>query len=432
MQNHPHQIDAPANSLLPLLSVNFVGTLGFSIVIPFLVFLVTKWGGNSLIFGLLGATYSAFQFIGAPILGRWSDLYGRRKILLLSQLGTLVSWIIFLAAFFLPVTILNEIDSPFLGKFTLTVPLLVIFFARAADGLTGGNISVANAYLADISDEKNRSENFGKMALSGNLGYVLGPALAGLLGATVWGEVLPVIAALLISLAATLIIWFWLQESRTAPLNTDPEACKLRKIFGQEHKECYQLEGSQKIPVRIIFSLKDIPVLMVINFLVMLGFSFFYVIFPVNAALGLGWPIFQTGAFLAVLSLLMVIVQGPVLARASKIWSDRALALFGSLVLAGGFGLFIATDELTIYAGAVFVALGNGLMWPSILALISKRAGAQYQGTVQGFVGSSGAIASVIGLSSAGLFYNFLGSIEFLLAGLMIFCVSILMATIKA
>ncbi len=432
MQNHPHQIDAPANSLLPLLSVNFVGTLGFSIVIPFLVFLVTKWGGNSLIFGLLGATYSAFQFIGAPILGRWSDLYGRRKILLLSQLGTLVSWIIFLAAFFLPVTILNEIDSPFLGKFTLTVPLLVIFFARAADGLTGGNISVANAYLADISDEKNRSENFGKMALSGNLGYVLGPALAGLLGATVWGEVFPVIAALLISLAATLIIWFWLQESRTAPLNTDPEACKLRKIFGQEHKECYQLEGSQKIPVRIIFSLRDIPALMAINFLVMLGFSFFYVIFPVNAALGLGWPIFQTGAFLAALSLLMVIVQGPVLARASKIWSDRALAVFGSLVLAGGFGLFIATDKLTIYAGAVFVALGNGLMWPSILALISKRAGAQYQGTVQGFGGSSGAIASVIGLSSAGLLYNFLGSLEFLLAGLTIFCVSILIATIKA
>lgn len=68
------------NSLLPLLSVNFVGTLGFSIVLPFLVYLVTKWGGNGLVFGLLGATYSFFQFIGAPILGRWSDLYGRRKI----------------------------------------------------------------------------------------------------------------------------------------------------------------------------------------------------------------------------------------------------------------------------------------------------------------------------------------------------------------
>jgi len=431
MQNHAPQTGAPAISLLPLLSVNFVGTLGFSIVLPFLVFLVAKWGGNPLIFGLLGATYSAFQFIGAPILGRWSDLYGRQKILLLSQLGTLVSWIIFLAAFFLPVTILNDIDSPYLGKFTLTLPLLVIFLARAADGLTGGNISVANAYLADISDEKDRSENFGKMALSGNLGYVLGPALAGLLGATVWGEVIPVIAALLISLAATLIIWFGLKEPRMRALNTDPQACKLRKIFGQEHKECYQLEGSQKISVRMIFSLKGIPALMVINFLVMLGFSFFYVIFPVNATLGLGWSIFQTGAFLAVLSLLMVIVQGPVLARASKIWSDRALTVFGSLVLAGGFGLFIATDELTIYAGAVFVALGNGVMWPSVLALISNRAGDQYQGTVQGFVGSSGAIASIFGLASAGFLYNFIGSLGFILAGLAIFGVAVLVATLK-
>ncbi|MDH3691775.1 MAG: MFS transporter, partial [Gammaproteobacteria bacterium] len=91
-----------AISLLPILSVNFVGTLGFSIVLPFLVFLVTKWGGNALIYGLLGATYSAFQLIGAPILGRWSDRYGRRKILLLSQLGTLLSWMIFLGAFLLP------------------------------------------------------------------------------------------------------------------------------------------------------------------------------------------------------------------------------------------------------------------------------------------------------------------------------------------
>ena len=87
-------------SLLPILSINFVGTLGFSIVLPFLVFLVTKWGGNAVIYGLMGATYSAFQLIGAPILGRWSDRYGRRKILLVSQLGTLISWMIFLTAFF--------------------------------------------------------------------------------------------------------------------------------------------------------------------------------------------------------------------------------------------------------------------------------------------------------------------------------------------
>ena len=151
-------------SLYPILSINFVGTLGFSIVLPFLIFLVTRFGGNAFIYGVMGATYSAFQLIGAPVLGRWSDVYGRRKILMLSQIGTLISWAIFLVALSLPINQIAEIDSPLLGSFIVTLPLLVLFTSRALDGITGGNISVANAYLADISDKEHRSENFGKMA----------------------------------------------------------------------------------------------------------------------------------------------------------------------------------------------------------------------------------------------------------------------------
>ena len=79
-----------------------MGTLGFSIVLPFMVFLVTKWGGNAIVYGVLASTYSLFQLIGAPILGKWSDRWGRRRILLLSQIGTMLSWVIFLAAFVLP------------------------------------------------------------------------------------------------------------------------------------------------------------------------------------------------------------------------------------------------------------------------------------------------------------------------------------------
>src|SRR6266508_5255657 len=88
--------------LFPIFLVNFIGTLGFSIVLPFLVFLVMKFGGNAIVYGLLAATYPAFQLIGAPVLGRWSDTFGRKKVLLLSNAGTSVGWILFLFALFLP------------------------------------------------------------------------------------------------------------------------------------------------------------------------------------------------------------------------------------------------------------------------------------------------------------------------------------------
>jgi DHA1 family tetracycline resistance protein-like MFS transporter len=130
---------------------------------------------------VLGATYSAFQLIGAPLLGKWSDVYGRKKVLLLSNAGTLVGWILFFIALLLPDQKFS-FDTLLFGTFTMSLPILVLFLARAIDGITGGNISVANAYLADISSEKSRSSNFGKMAMSTNLGFILGPAIAGLLG----------------------------------------------------------------------------------------------------------------------------------------------------------------------------------------------------------------------------------------------------------
>jgi DHA1 family tetracycline resistance protein-like MFS transporter len=90
---------------------------------------------------------------------------------------------------FLPKENIFSVNSALLGTFVLTLPLLVLFFARSIDGITGGNISVANAYLADISSDENRSKNFGKMAISSNLGFIVGPALAGILGSTVYGEI---------------------------------------------------------------------------------------------------------------------------------------------------------------------------------------------------------------------------------------------------
>ena len=408
--------------------MNFVGTLGFSIVVPFLVFLVTKWGGNALVYGLVGATYSIFQLIGAPILGRWSDRFGRRKILLLSQLGTLVSWLIFLIAFFVPDRIIADIDSTILGQFAVTLPLVLLFVARAADGITGGNVSVANAYLADITDEQDRSKNFGRMALSGNLGFVLGPALAGLLGATIYGEMLPVVAALLISVLAMLIIVFGLKEYDPCVLNRAPEPRSLRKVFGQEHKECFKYSTPEKVTFGAILKIAGVARLLTVYFLVMLGFSFFYIGFPIHAVKVLRWSITDTGMFFAYLSLVMVVVQGPLLARASRTFSDGMLAISGALVLTVGFtGLYWEYVPI-IYSAATLIALGNGLMWPSVMAMLSSAAGDQHQGAVQGTSGSIGAAASIIGLIAGGLLYDWSGAWVFVFAAILILPVGVLTA----
>lgn len=406
-------------ALLPVLAVNFVGTLGFSIVVPFLVFLVARWGGNALVYGLVGATYSAFQFIGAPILGRWSDRVGRRKILLVSQLGTLVSWCIFLLAFFVPGDALANVDSSLFGEFHITLPLILLFVARAADGITGGNVSVANAYLADISSEQDRSQNFGKMALSGNLGFVVGPALAGLLGATAYGELLPTLAAMLISVIALLIIAFGLREYDPCAMEP-PERSSLRRVFGQEQRDCYELGGQDESTLRDALRQPQVVGLLCAYFLVMLGFSFFYIGFPVHAAGPLGWQVTDAGTFFAYLSLCMVVAQGPLLSWAAKHRSDTWLVIAGTLVLAAGFAALALSTTLAVYLAGALIAVGNGVMWPSLLSLLAAAAGNVHQGTVQGFGGSVGAVASIIGLVGGGLLYDGIGAVVFLLAAVFV------------
>ena len=410
-------------SIYPILSVNFVGTLGFSIVLPFLVFLVTRWGGNALIYGIMGATYSLFQLVGAPILGRWSDRYGRRRILLLSQLGTLASWLVFLIAFALSTEPLVSVSSSLVGQFAVTLPLVVMFVARACDGLTGGNVSVANAYLADITDEENRNANFGKMAVSANLGFILGPAIAGLLSGTALGELLPVLAALSISFVATLIIAFRLPDSKPCTIEQDPEQANVRKIFGQEQKPCFEMQGGDKLSLREIFRLDKVTPLLTVYFLVMLGFNFYYAAFPIYAAEGLLWSVRDVGVYFSVLSLSMVIVQGPILSRASEKLSDATLAIVGSPILAASFVFFLSRQTGLLYLGAVLLALGNGLMWPSVVSMLSKAAGRRHQGTVQGFASSCGAVASIMGLLAGGALYANFEARVFLVSSLIILSV---------
>jgi DHA1 family tetracycline resistance protein-like MFS transporter len=421
------------NALLPLLGVNFIGTLGFSIILPFLVYLVADLGGNALIYGVVGATYSAFQLFGAPVLGSWSDRVGRKKVLLVSQLGTLVSWGIFTVALLIPVRAIVHAETSFLGNFTLTVPLLLIFLARAFDGLTGGNVSVANAYLADITDERDRSRNFGRMSIAANLGFILGPALAGILSVTLLAELLPVLLALGISFVGVLLIVLLLPESRPCPPGTlrKPSGSHARRVLGQEHKDCTP-EAADKPRLREILKLEKIPLFLLLYFILFLGFNIFYTAFPLHALRRLEWPVTSMGVFFSLLSLAMIVFQGPVLTALSRRFSETFLLLAGTLILAiNFFMLMISTTALTFLA-ALFFAAGNGLMWPSFLSLLSKQAGDRFQGAVQGVAGSAGSLASIIGLVLGGLLYEVLGAATFLVSGSLIVLVFVLALRLTA
>ena len=418
-------------SLFPILLVNFVGTLGFSIVLPFLVFLVTKFGGNAIVYGLLAATYPAFQLIGAPVLGRWSDIFGRKKVLLLSNVGTSVGWILFLFALSLPSEKSFSIDIYFLGTFVINIPLLVLFLARAIDGITGGNISIANAYLADLSSDRTRSKNFGKMAISSNLGFILGPALAGILGGTIYGAILPVLAALILSLVTLIVIYFLLRESKPSSKEIlVPEEGTIRKVFSQECREPYSTVSTKKPRLWDVFKLKHISFLLVLYFLIFLGFNIYYAAFPTHAANDLKWSVTQLGIFYAVLSGIMVLVQGPVLRKALKKFSEEKLVVIGSLILGTNFILFVSNNIVSVSGAVILFAVGNGLMWPSFMSILSRRAGSKLQGAVQGVAGSFGGLASIVGLSLGGFLYNSIGGATFLISAgviLVVFVMSFLL-----
>ncbi|WP_298540772.1 MFS transporter [uncultured Aquimarina sp.] len=402
-----------SKSIFPILLVNFIGILGYSIVIPILIFIVTDLGGNGFIYGILGAMYPFFQFIGAPILGRLSDRIGRKKVLVISQAGTFVAWSLFLIALILPETELWSSDSEFTGNYIMTLPLILLFLARIFDGFTGGNVSVANAYLSDISTDEDRDKNFGMMGASTSLGFVLGPAVAGILASTILGEILPILLAAIISLIAILVIFIRLPESNPCMVDTgDLNFKSFRRFFQVEHKNCFSENATENDSIKNdnsfkgVLGQKGIPLLFSIYFLTFLAFSLFYAGLPIYASTMLDWTAVDLGVFLAYSSFIMILVQGPLLSFLSgKVPNIRLIAV-GTILLSLSFFLLSNPSIIILYIANTLLSLGNGLMWPSFLSLLSKTGNSQMQGAIQGYGNSMGSLASIFGLVLGGIMFE--------------------------
>jgi MFS transporter, DHA1 family, tetracycline resistance protein len=392
------------NPFFPLYLVNFIGVLGFSMVIPFLYILTDKLGGSPVMYGITGAAYPAFQLVGAPLLGRWSDAVGRKKVLLISQTGTFIAWIALLATLYLPQTFLITIDGFLTGEIILTLPLLVLFLSRAFDGLTGGNVSVANALLADLSSEKDRNKNYGTLSVSSNLGFVAGPALAGLLGSTPLEEALPIMTAMVISAVGVAAILLFLPDPRPGKQRTEKKG--MAAILPGGKQAVWNIPGAGG--------------LFLMYFVIFFAFNIFYTAFPVHAVEDYRWGAGQIGLFYSFLSLLMVLVQGPVLAHVSQKVSEVPLIQLGSFFLLINFLVLITASSSVVYVSAVFFALGNGLMWPSFLSVLSKKGTPENQGSIQGIASGFGSFASITGLIAGGIAYGWLGSWTFVISAISI------------
>ena len=382
----------PWRTFGPILAVHLFGTLGFSLAIPFLVFIVDDLGGATWTYGLLGATCSAFQLVGAPVLGRWSDRTSRRPVLVASQAGTLAAWLLFLVALSLPVQGIVTIAGA-----TLTFPLLLVFAARALDGATGGNISVANAYVADLTRNtpQLRQIAFGRMGMAASVGFVIGPAAAGLLGGTSWGPRLPIAIAAEMAMVTTIAIILWLRE----PGGRCPEGPEvptaLEAGLNQQAKPCDRAPA----PPISLATLRRGPVaaILVATFIVFLGFNFFYAGFPVHAMQSYGWDTGQLGIDFAILSGMMIVAQGPLLTFVSKYLSRRIVFGAGmACLMLSLLSLALPAGQLA-YVGAALFALGNGLSWPTFQARVAEVAG-DAQGTIQGAATSASSLASISGL----------------------------------
>src|SRR5436305_36700 len=175
--------------LLIIFLTIFVNLIGFGIIIPLLPFYAETFGASPIVIGLLFAVFSLCQLAAAPALGDLSDRYGRRPILIFSLLGTVVSFVML----------------------ALAHSIVMLFLARIVDGLSGGNISTARAYVADVTEPKDRARAYGLIGMAFGLGFILGPALSGVLAKISYTA--PIWAAAALTVVATIVAWFWLPET---------------------------------------------------------------------------------------------------------------------------------------------------------------------------------------------------------------------------
>ena len=360
----------------------FVDLLGYGMVIPLLPFYVTRQSGGAAVAGALGSLYALMQLLSGPVLGALSDAYGRRPVLLVCLLGTACAYLL-------------------LG---LANSLTVIFVAVMVDGITGGSLTTAQAYIADVTAPEARTRGLGLVGAAFGLGLMTGPALGGLL--SLYGLWAPAFVACAIALSNVLFGLFVLSESlppeRRTAAPTWPRLNSVAQLIG-------------------LFRLAPIRVLMVTLFTLNLAFAGLQTNFPLYSHARFGWDAVRNGIFFAYVGVCAVLIQGVLLGRLQPRFGEARLVVSGLALMAIGLaGLAVAPWDWTLYPIVGLVALGTGLSIPSLTSLISRRVAASEQGRVMGGTQALLSLTMILGPTMAGLSFERVGtSAPYWLGGLL-------------
>ncbi len=356
--------------LLPIFLIVQVDVLGLSIMIPLLPFYAEKLGASAFVVGLLISTYALCQLVAGPILGRMSDQMGRKPLLIVSQIGTLIGFLLLASA----------------------SSLWLVFVARVIDGLTAGNLSLALAYIADVTEPKNRAKSFGVIGIAFGVGFMIGPAISGYLAQ--FGLVYPIFVAAFLSAASIVCTATLLPKAEPHAEGEGAEAGRRLDLFEWKVYAGY-------------FTRPKLGALLWQFFFFAFSFALFVSGFALYAQRRYTWHghpygVKEVGYVFFYVGFLGAILQGGLIGRLVKMMGERKLVWTGFGASAIGYGMLAWTHTLGQLLAASTVNSYSGVLRPSVTSLITQQAGRREQGVVLGLTQSITSISQVVAPVIAG------------------------------
>ncbi len=363
---------------LTLLLVVFIDLVGFGIVIPILPILIERAGGGPFLVGVVIAIFSLFQFIFSPVLGRLSDKYGRRPILILSSfINSMSYFLIFFSQIF-----------------------WVILLARIIAGIGSANISVAQAYIADTSASHERTKRMALLGAAFGLGFIVGPLIGGVVS-QMFGIGAPFLIPAVLSLINTVLIFIILPESN--------------KVL-QKH---IKIEFFNLKVTREVLRPKNMAFLLFLFFFINLALALIIGVFPIYSQIKFGWNEAQNGYYFGLIGIGSFITQVYLIRLLLKKWDETqiirmALVVFGVAVMFIGLS---PVGFLVLILGP-FTSLGFSLLNVNVQSLISLESKADEQGVVLGVSQSFASLARVIGPLMGGAIATFNIGMPYVVSGI--------------